>query len=203
MAGPITSYTTLVERVTSNAGGSSDAGFATAIEEAIQLAEEEMNNRLRVPEMMVRSIETVNEVWESLPPTALEFRAAWLVDDDGNEVRPLRTWGTERIAHMARYRSTPKGICVAGGQYRIEPRSSDETYRVRLWYYAKLPDLTASSACTAVLLRYPLLYLYGALSKLGSWVLNHESFGWWNQQFDAGIERANMAAGRRVRSWAA
>lgn len=220
MAYQIAGYEGLQAVIARQSGGSSDPEFAEGIREAIYLAESAMNTNLRVPEMMVRLRATVNERWESLPPNFLEMRQAWWVDsydptlddpldadavESGTDI-PLRPTTPERIAHYSRFIGNPKAITVVGGQYRIEPRATPDTeYRVRLWYYTKVPPLSDDNPNTTILDRYPELYLNGALSQLGSWLAGDPRLEMWAGLFAQGIEAANHAAGRtaRMRSFAA
>lgn len=208
----ISSYADLQDRISRRAGGSSDSNFTDAIQEAIYAAESQLNTVLRVPEMMVRSRETVNERWESLPPGFLELRASWFINDfdeadpeAGTDI-PLRPASPERIAWYSQFSGNPKAICVVGGQYRIEPRATPDTeYHVRLWYYKTVPPISEDAPVTALLERYPLLYLYGALANLGDWLHGDERKADWQALFEREIAAANNAAGRtaRMRSYAA
>jgi hypothetical protein len=213
----IASYEALQAEISRQAGGSSDSEFAEGIRTAIDMVETELNTRLRVPEMMVRSREEVNERWEALPVGFLELRAGWFIEgfdpalteaddqiESGTDI-PLRPATPERIAHYSRYRGNPKAICVVGGQYRIEPRTEGERYFVRLWYYQAVPAVSAASPDLTILTRYPNLYVYGALTHLESWLHGDTRMASWQARFVAEIEMANQAAQRtaRMRSYAA
>lgn len=200
MAFAITDLDDLVTRVSRRAGGSSDSEFTDAIKEAIGVTEAELNINLRVPEMMVRSREEVDERWESLPTTFLKMRQVWWVDGDDPETgidTPLKWASPERIGHYSRFRGNPISYTVLGGQYRIEPRSDQETYTVRLLYYAKVPDLSEDDPNTIILNRYPHLYFYGTLSNLEGWLVGDPRIASWRTMFERGILLANRAAGTR------
>lgn len=198
----IEDYEDLQEQISLLAGGSSDSNFAAGIRLAIQRAEAEMNTRLRVPEMMVRSLETVDEKWESLPPGFIALRAAWYVEDPDDEDRDVpikeRRASPERIAYLSRFTGCPKAICLLGGQYRVEPRPDDDEFKVRLLYYRTVPDLSEDDPCTAILTRYPSLYLNGALSHLDPWLVGDPRLQVWQAKFYAEIEASNAAHSRRV-----
>lgn len=201
----IASYSDLQDRIARRAGGSSDSQFADGVREAIHLAESELNTKLRVPEMIVRSRETVNERWESAPTDFLELRQAFYVtsDDDALDV-PLSVVSPERVGWLDKtVRGVPKSICFTGLQYRIAPKEPDTEYQVRLIYYGKVADLSDTNPCTVLLNRYPLLYLNGALANLEAWLVGDERLPVWRTMFERQIAEANAANGRRMRGWAA
>lgn len=200
MAFTLASYDNLQTYVSQMAGGSSDTAFPTAIQLAIKLAETQMDLLLRVEEMIVRATDTVDEIWESVPtdPRFLDLRAAFLVDRNGKDF-PLKRTSPERIAWYDQFNNSPIAIALEGLQYRIAPRSSADSYQVRLHYYSTVPDLSADSPCTAILTRYPTLYLYGTLANLGDWLAGDERLPMWEAKFQAQIAAANAATARRAR----
>lgn len=206
----IATFAELKASIIRRAGSSGDSDFAAyAVPEAIMTAESEMNSRLRVPEMMARAHATFDEAWEDLPDGFLEMRQVWLVDDDDDTETPLAAYSPERIAYIgSKVFGTPKGYCVSGTQIRLEPRSTNETYTIRMLYYAQVPDLSASSPETKILTRYPRLYLYGSLAGLEGWLLGPDGQGdarlaVWRTEFERELAMVNGAHGRRVRGWAA
>lgn len=202
----IGTYEDLQAAIIEESGGSSDSNFAEGVRRAIYRTETRLNTLLRVQEMMVRSREEVDERWEIMPSDFLKLRAAWFIDgfdadaaeptESGTDI-PLRLVTPELIGHYSQFRGNPKTICVVGAQYRIEPRVEGDTYHVRLWYYAKVPSLSEDNPNTAILDRYPDLYLNGALSHLGAWLHGDPRLEVWNAQFLTGISEANQATTSR------
>lgn len=200
----ITGLDDLVARVSQRAGGSSDPNFTTAIEEAVAICEAEMNTRLRVPEMMVRSLEVVDERWESMPSDFIQIRQVYWVNGSGKDI-PLKRVSPELAGHYAQFRPVdgPTVYTVVGGQYRIEPRTDGEEYNVRLIYYAKVPTLFVADSelpDTTILNRYPQLYLWGTLAGLADYLVGDERVPIWRMSFEREMLSANIAAGSREAS---
>jgi hypothetical protein len=197
----ITDYSTLQSTISRWVGGSSDTQFAESIRDAIMLAEDEMNATLRVPEMIKRASTTIDEKYENLPPDCLELINVWRVADD-YEV-PLGYQPTSNIVAAGRLSGLPRWYTLSGLQIRLAPLVTGESYVIRLTYYASLPNLSDANACTAVLTRYPLLYLYLSLAHMQGYLVGDERIGTWKQQAGAHLQMANRAAGRRMSSHAA
>ena len=199
-----TDYVTLQSTISQWAGGSSDTQFPGAVRDAIALAEEEMTRSLRVPEMIKRASVVVRNKYANLPPDFLELLGVWLIDEDEEEETPLTRQPMNNIAACSRLSGTPRYYGLSGLQIRLAPPAGDDS-NIRISYYASLPALASGDdLCLAVLLRYPRLYLYGALANLEGYLVNDTRIATWRSLFVSHVAAANTAGGvRRGSAYAA
>jgi hypothetical protein len=201
----IDTYAKLISRVRQWLGDNSTPGFATAIEVAVQLAEQDMNTGflemtgmsackgLRVPEMVKRVSFAIDEKYEVLPADFLEAFAIYRLDATGTEF-PLGRVLEDRAGLLDRRRGTPRYYCISGQQFRIVPRPENENPRLRMIYYARVSPLTEGVDCTPILAAYPSLYLYGTLAHMEGWLMNDPRIPQWKTLFHSAIKGANRAA---------
>lgn len=203
----------LISRVRQWLGGNSTAGFSTAINVSIELAEADMNKGfmlpngdackgLRVPEMVKRVSFSVDEKYEVLPPDFLEALAIYRLKTDGTEV-PLGRILEDRAGALDACRGDARYYCVTGMQLRIAPRPETGSVSLRMLYYAKAPPLDDDTSCTAILRNYPGIYLYGTLAHMEGWVMDDPRIPQWKTMFHSLIKGANKTAMSRGGSLAA
>ena len=199
------SYDNLKEAALRWLGGSTSGGDSTlpgAADDAIALWEDELNRRLRVPEMLRRDRATAVAEFEALPPGVLKLLHIGRVDDQGVERPltpiPLAAWPDQTYADTG----VPRFYAIVGGQIRFKPAPSPEApclYRVTS--LGKLPALTGDNLCTAVLVSYPRLYLYGTLKHATAYVQDAPGFQSWAALFEEALAAANRAAVVRDPVW--
>lgn len=204
----------LVSRVRQWLGGNSTEGFSTAIGVSIELTEADMNKGfmlpngdasrgLRVPEMVKRVSFASNEKYEVLPPDFLDCLAMYRLKTDGTEV-PLGRVLEDRIGALDACRGDARYYCVTGMQLRVAPRPEDgESVNLRMIYYADVPPLDDGDSCTAILRKYPGIYLYGTLAHMEGWVMDDPRIPQWKTMFHSLIKGANKSAMSRGGSLAA
>lgn len=204
----IASYSDLQSRIRSWLGNNSSEGYATAIVTAIGLAENDMNygflemdgrsscRGLRVPEMVKRISFAFDEKYETLPADFLEARAVYAVNTSTGVEQPLSAVQEDRIALAERCRGLPRHYCLTGGQIRLAPRPSGSTM-LRMVYYGKVPPLSDAESCTAVLLGYPGIYLYGSLAHMEGWLEDDPRMPTWKTLFHSQLKAANAASAFR------
>jgi hypothetical protein len=108
-------------------------------------------------------------------------------------------------AHAYLYRTgLPQKFALNATQIRTFPAATaDAPVTVRMLYWAKVPRLSADIPCYAVLLAHPDIYLFGALSFLGSYVEDASRLGGFDARFRSAIMAANRAAVTRDATLAA
>lgn len=201
----ITDYASLVAEVTAWSGGSSDTGFATAIDSAIGDAEDAMNRALRVPEMVRRVSVNLDQDYENLPADFIQAKAVFAVrtQDDRSFETPLpcvteenASWaGNPYYRQRWRHSSMPAGYALSGLQIRVVPMPDDATgLGLRVIYYGKVEPVSATMTCTALLSRYPSLYKYGVLASLSDYTENDAAAAKWQQKFTVLLADANRTA---------
>ena len=197
----ITDLNTLRQTAERWSAGSSDPNFSDAVVDAIGICESTLNRRLMTAEQIKRVVFSVTGTdWTDLPADLRAVAAVHYVTEAGQGKDVLLAPATQGNIAALRDRcgSGPGWYALSGLQIAIAPAAADETYALRLIYYAAVPALSATSPCTAVLLRYPDLYLYGTLASLEGYLVNDPRIETWKGQFEAELLMANRAAARRT-----
>lgn len=191
----ITSYATLLDAAIRWSGSSSDSNINAAAADAVAMCEGELNNRLRVPEMISRSRATMTGEYESLPPGTLKLISVGKVGSTGVET-PLDPISPAQWPDYP-YAATgePYFYALVGAQVRFKPAPTpDSTTLIRFTYYGSVPALADTNPCTAILTRYPNMYLYGTLKHLAAYVNDGDAVVKWSQMFESALTEANRSA---------
>ena len=201
---PATDYLTLQAQIARWSGGSSDTNFAEAIRDAIAMVEAELDRSLRVPEMIARTRATLNETWEALPSDLMKMiSVAVVVDSIEYPIGQIGEDTAPAIANLYRSGRAAK-FALNATQIRTFPAATvDAPVTLRMLHWAKVPRLSATVPCYAVLLAHPDIYLFGALSFLGEYVEDASRLGRFDARFRSGILAANKAAVTRDATLAA
>lgn len=149
----------------------------------IELAEAEMNRKLRVAEMEARATVTVTEPFVELPSDFLQFRRLVLSTPSGP--RQLDVLSAEQFAEYAAAHTaagTPSVASVVGQALQLSP-SPDTSYVLEMLYYRQLPKLSATQTTNWLLEKYPDAYLYGALQHSAPYLRDDERVAVWSQKF--------------------
>lgn len=195
---PITSYATLQDAVARWSGNSSDNQFATAVQDAIAMAEDEMDTVLRVPEMITRQRATATGEFESLPSGCLKIIRVGLIDSDGVETTLDCISEHQFPAYPLAATGEPRLYAIIGPQIRFKPAPTpDDTALYRITYFGAIPRLADDNPCTAVLLAYQNVYLYGALKHIAAYTNNDAAMQRWAALFEDAVNKANRAANLR------
>ena len=84
----------------------------------------------------------------------------------------------------------PKYYCHVERAFEVYP-TADATYEVELYYYQKVPALSASNATNWLLTDHPDVYLYGSLMHSAPYLAEDERVGVWAQLYAAAVKRVN------------
>lgn len=193
----VTSLDELVETVRRWSGGGIDAAFEEAVRDAVRFCEAELDRRLRVPEMVKRVSFSTTGRWDDLPADFLAMKALFRVDARGRE-RLLRAVTDAAAPGWREVRGDPIYYALSGLQISLVPRVDGVSYPLRMIYWSRVPSLSGHTPCTAVLQRYPDLYVFGSLVGLESYLVSDERIAVWRQQFEAALASANQAGAMRV-----
>lgn len=166
--------------------------LTTQIDTFIDLAEADMNAKLKHWRMNERTTLSVSSQYTSLPADFMAFISATLSD-----TTPRRMEGLSRsqIQEMRELNDDtagkPQYFCITGGQMEVYP-TPDSTYSVDL-EYRTIPDALSDSNTTNWISTYhPSIYLYGALSHAAPYLKDDERIPVWVSAYREAIENANM-----------
>jgi hypothetical protein len=159
----------------------------------ITLAEAQMNQRLRVPEMMTNAAQSITAETLALPTDFLAVKSFRLTSGSGRELKFI----TEEQAQS--YKATPSQIPAEprtytrrGSYFEFTP-TPDQTYTGSLTYYAKIPALTDSATSNWVLADFPHAYLYGALMQSAPFLKADVRMATWGPLFEAALDDIRTA----------
>lgn len=191
----ISDYASLLDAITRWSGGSSDDRFTDAMVDGVQLAETDLNDLLRVPEMVKRSLFTAKSEYEALPLDVAKLISIHRIVDSGREL-PMRQIGEEEAAYYSRdYRQGSIVFALTGVQARFLPAPSPSSpMPSRILYYGMVPPISSAMPCTSILLRYPNVYLYGSLKHLAHYTEDDQKQQKWATLQIQEIQKANRAA---------
>lgn len=168
-----TNYATLVSAIADWMQRPSDATITAIAPDCITLLESRLNYGfgepgeplssppLRVEDMMTRATATLSGEYLAVPSDFLEIRGP--MKANGSPESKIEYITPDQFAATAPSQSTgtPKVFTIAGGSFRFGPAPSAGT--AELWYYAKIPALTASNTTNWLLTKAPNVYLFGCL----------------------------------------
>jgi hypothetical protein len=168
-----TTYATLVSAIPDWMQRPADAEITAIAPDCITLLESRLNfgfgepgetlysPPLRIEDMMTRATASLTGEYVAVPDDFLEMRGPMKVNDNP-EVR-IDYITPDQFAATAPNQSAgaPRVFTIAGAEFRFGPVPSSGT--AELWYYAKIPALTASNTTNWLLTKAPNVYLFGCL----------------------------------------
>lgn len=162
----------------------------SVIDDFIDLTEADLWQRLRIREMETRSTASTTATrFYTLPTGYVEMRRLRVNDE-------IVEFETPFNLNILDGSGVPKNYTITS-QVEFD-RVPDGTYTIEYQFYASLTALSASNTTNAVLTRFPMLYLYGALFHFGQWAQDDVMVNKYSTLFAAAIDAANKAdrAGR-------
>lgn len=160
----------------------------TLIDDFIDLTEADLAQRLQIRDMENRATADAptDDRFLQLPDNFSRMRKLRLVS--GSKQYDLRQQTPESM-NVVTSAGIPKNFTVTS---QIEfDRTPDSAYTVEMQYYSKVTALSSSNTTNAILTRFPMLYLHGALFYLFQWAMDAEMAIAYKALYDEGIEAAN------------
>jgi hypothetical protein len=136
---------------------------------SIALTTKRFSRELRVPEMESIASTTVTGEWTALPIDFQEIRAIY------TDQHPLEYYTPYQINALAGtgFRPARPGYTISDMSFRIYPTQT--SLPVKLLYYAKIPDLVASSDTNWLLEKYPDAYVEAGMADLCKYVKDYSA----------------------------
>jgi hypothetical protein len=183
------SYTTLQSAL---ADWLNRTDLTAQIPDFISLAEAEMKRRLR--RTSTRTTLSISTESTTLPSDVAELRSLYLESGSPSQDKPIKIASPEMFAETrARNQAVtgrPVVAMVLGGTLYVAP-APDQTYTLRIIYFAQLIPLSGSVASNAVLTEAPDAYLYGSLLQAEPYLEHDDRAPLWKSKFDAAIDQLN------------
>jgi hypothetical protein len=179
----ITDYDSLQAAVANHAWKSLDADYVAATPLFIQLAEADLNRKLRTREMLATVTLTPDESFMvTLPTDFVGHYSATALTSPRSILEPVTPEWADR-AFPTRSGGWPEKFTIVGDQMEILPGNAAD---VKLIYYAALPAL-AFNATNWLLTKMPSLYLYAALAEGSAFLKDGEELPRWIAMRDAAL----------------
>lgn len=181
----ITNYSTLKSAI---ADWLNRQDLTSQIETFIQLAEVDMNNRLRTRDMVIRAEATSSNEFVQLPSDWLEAINLQIVDGKS----PLRFVSMDEAdIIVARQEFTNVTFySIMDDAIELVPAPGDDI-DIEMVYYGKIPSLSDEETTNWLLTKAPDAYLYGALAHASPFILDDQRMPMFIQLYSARIEALN------------
>lgn len=190
----ITNYSTLKSAV---ADWLNRADLTSQIETFIQLAEADLNTRLRTREMIVRAEATSNQQYVQLPADWLEAINLHIVDG-AQPLRFITLDESDAILNAQTYTS-PAFYSLMNGAIEIVP-APDDDIDIEMIYYGKIAALSDQNTTNWLLTRAPDIYLYGAMSHAAPFLVDDARIPVFFSAYNARVDSLNAEAQRSLHS---
>ena len=194
---PLTTYAELQDAAIRWIGYGDGVGvpsrITSAVVDSVQLAETDINDTMRVPEMIKRALFSTTGEFASAPSDIARLINVGRITD-GREI-PLRVVAEDVIPEYQRgYSGDVAWVALVGLQFRFAPAPTTTTPLVaRVTYYGNVEPLSGPAPCTATFLRYPNVYLYGTLKHLSLYTEDPAQQQKWATMQTNEINKANRA----------
>lgn len=164
----ITNYSTLQSTI---ADYLNRADLTSQIQTFIQLAEADLNTRLRCREMIVRAEATSDEEFVQLPSNWLEAINLHIVGGK----QPLRyiTLDEADTLNSLQAYIAPNFYSIMNGAIEIIPAPA-QNIDIEMIYYRTIPSLSDQSTTNWLLTKAPDVYLYGALTHAAPFLMDDQ-----------------------------
>jgi hypothetical protein len=165
----------------------------------IQLAEADMNTRLRTREMIVRATTTNDDEFVRLPLDFLESINLQLTDGQS----PLRfvTLDEADIINKRQGYNAPTFYSLMNGAIElVPPPATGADVEIDMVYYGKIPALSDSNTSNWLLLKAPDVYLYGALVHAAPFLMDDQRISVFGSFYSQRIEALNDESQKSLHS---
>jgi len=195
---PLTTYAELLDAairwIGYGDGVSVPSRITSAAIDAVQLAETDVNDTLRVPEMIKRSVFSTSGEFASAPSDIAKLINVGRLRD-GKETSLHQVAEDVLPAYSRAYAGDQEWVALVGLELRFAPAPTVAApMSGRITYYGNVEPLSAATSCTATFLRYPNVYLFGTLKHLSYYTEDDAAQAKWGERQATEITKANRAA---------
>lgn len=172
----------------------------------IDMAEAAMNRDLRHWRTENRAIAPVSTRYTALPSDFVEPIRMEL-SGDKTPVQLMSHYEMQSSREATRDTAgKPRNYNITQGEIELFP-TPDDTYNLEMYYYGKIPSLSASNTSNQILENFPDVYLYGSLVHSAPFLGDDQRLQVWGSLYQSSLsaingqsERAKQGAvGRRMK----
>jgi hypothetical protein len=192
----ITNFTTLVSTV---ADYLNRQDLSAQIPTFIQLAESDLNTRLRCREMIVRATTTNDDEYVRLPLDFLEGINLQIVGGQS----PLRyiTLDEADMVNARQGYNAPTFYSLMNGAIElVPPPATGDDVEIEMVYYGKITALSDSNQTNWLLLKAPDVYLYGALVHAAPFLMDDQRISVFGSFYSQRVEALNDESQKSLHS---
>lgn len=173
-------YSTLKVSIASWLAQSNISSGDTVVDDFLDMAEAEVNRRLRVRFMESATSLTASSITVALPADYMGLRGVYL---DGSPQRSMEYHTPEQLNSIANTAGQPYAFTIRGENMVLQAEP-DSTYTIQVHYYAKPTALSVSNETNWITNNYPQTYLHGALKYAAQYVSDDAALAKWSAMFD-------------------
>ena len=166
----------------------------------ISLAEADINRNLRHRLMENRASATVNTRYSVLPT---DFVEPIRLHIEGTNHNPLELLGSyemqKKRASIEDAANRPLFYALTQNEIELFPTPNAD-FGLEMYYYAKVPSLSASVTTNDILTNHPDIYLYGSLSHSAPYLQEDPRIQVWASLYQNAVEGANQESQRAKNS---
>lgn len=155
----------------------------------------DINRDLRLIEMQTETTLSATAESVTLPTDFLEVVTLYVDATPRKMLFPV-TEGAQAIRHDSS--GQPAYYAIHDGELTLMP-VPDGTYSLKLRYYARLTDFSESGDTNDVLVNYPSVFFYGALTHAAVWASDQERLGAYSAAYSGAMEAARKADAKNRR----
>lgn len=192
-AGTIGDYSDLEEKI---AEWLDRDDLTPRIVDFVDLAEAEMNRRLRTVNQELKTIWVISDESYALPS---DFRKIRKIHIEGQPDRPLVEMSPTAIpSQFSGYPGIPQAYWTEGRTLSLAPPPNAET-TFRVTYYRRIPPLTPSEPINWLLTEHPDIYLWATIREAAAYIRDPDAIAYSETRFDTAIEQLKLES--RLDGW--
>ena len=168
--------------------------LSAAVPTFISLAEADMQRKVRHWRQEKRSTAEIDTQYSAIPADFLEIIRFYVTSSD---TKPLELISQAELLDRKRRNldtsGSPSYYALTAGEIEVYP-VPDGTYDVELYYFSRVPALSASATTNWLLEYFPDVYLYGALMHSAPYLKDDARLQVWAALYQQGIDAINAAS---------
>jgi hypothetical protein len=168
--------------------------LSAAVPTFITLAEADMQRKVRHWRQEKRSTAEIDTQYSAIPADFLEIIRFYVTSSD---TKPLELISQAELLDRKRRNldtsGSPSYYALTAGEIEVYP-VPDGTYDVELYYFSRVPALSASATTNWLLEYFPDVYLYGALMHSAPYLKDDARLQVWAALYQQGIDAINAAS---------
>lgn len=190
-------YTTLQEQVANHFVSLELVQF---IPTAIEMAEAELNRRLKAREMIARAFTPLdptatNPQFVALPPDFNAVRSVYVAGSEGYRLGFLPMDNLRRDKTILPDTGDPCSFTIIGKELELVPvPSSAKT--LEIVYYQKVPALSDANLTNWLIDSNPDIYLYGTLLQVSPYLDKDRRIPTWREFYETALAEINLQSER-------